>query len=151
MTGRFERLRDEDGSAALEFVSVGLLMLLPLVYLILTLSQLQSAALATEGTARQAARTFVQAADLADGEQRIDRAVQFGLADFGIDVDHADVVMTCTPDPSDCLARSTTVTVTVRVSVPMGVAPGVLDLSLPISLPVEATAVQRVSVFRADR
>ncbi|MCA1943576.1 MAG: pilus assembly protein, partial [Yonghaparkia sp.] len=55
------------GSASLEFLVAGLLMLVPLVYLILTLGTIQSAALATEGAARQAARVFVQAPSTAVG------------------------------------------------------------------------------------
>ena len=53
------RLSD-DGSASLEFITVGLLLLVPLVYLVLTIAAVQGAALGVEGAARQASRVFVQ-------------------------------------------------------------------------------------------
>ena len=50
-----------DGSAALEFITAGFLLLIPLVYLILAMAALQGGALSVEGASRQAARVFVQA------------------------------------------------------------------------------------------
>ena len=49
-------LRDETGTAALEFITVGLILLVPLVYLVLALASLQAGTFAVEGAARQAAR-----------------------------------------------------------------------------------------------
>src|SRR5687767_273255 len=73
------RLTDDSGSASLEFVTAGLILLLPLVYLILTVATVQAAAFATEGTARQAARVFVRADSEAAGRAAVDRAVRIGL------------------------------------------------------------------------
>ena len=50
----------EDGSASLEFITAGMLLLLPLVYLVLTMAAIQAGAFAVEGAARQAARVYVQ-------------------------------------------------------------------------------------------
>ena len=46
----------DDGSASLEFITVGVLLLVPLVYLVLVVSSLQAASLAVEGAAQQASR-----------------------------------------------------------------------------------------------
>ena len=48
------RWSSDDGSASLEFITVGMILLVPLVYLVLALSAVQSGALAAEG-ARYAA------------------------------------------------------------------------------------------------
>jgi hypothetical protein len=43
-----DRVVADDGSASLEFITAGLLLLVPLVYLVLTLSALQTAALGVD-------------------------------------------------------------------------------------------------------
>ena len=50
------RLRDETGSAAIEFVTAGLILLVPIVYLVVALAAIQAGAFAAEAAARQAAR-----------------------------------------------------------------------------------------------
>ena len=62
LLNRWTALSD-DGSASLEFLTAGFILLLPIVYLILTVSSIQAGSLAVEGAARQAARVFVQADD----------------------------------------------------------------------------------------
>ena len=49
---------NEDGSAAVEFVFLGVLLLIPLVYLILTAGQVQGAAYAMVGAAEHAAKVY---------------------------------------------------------------------------------------------
>jgi hypothetical protein len=142
-----ERATDEGGSASVEFVVAGLLMLVPLVYLVLSLSALQAAAFATEGSARQAARAYVRSASTADAAAAVDRAVRIGLADYGIDPRAADVSVACAPEPGRCLTRRGTVAVTVRVSVPLPLLPAAVQASTPLAVPVEGRAVQAVSRF----
>lgn len=138
----------EEGSAALEFVTAGLLLLVPLVYLILTLSAVQAGALAVEGAARQAARVFVQASGPEEAADRAARAIDFGLADYGIAPDAASVTVTCSGShAASCPFRNAVVTVTVRVDVALPLVPDVLNLSQAVSVPVQATARQQVSRF----
>ena len=59
---------DDGGSASLEFVTAGMILLLPLVYLVLTMASIQAGALAVEGAARQAVRVFVQAGSTRQAE-----------------------------------------------------------------------------------
>ncbi|WP_354498301.1 hypothetical protein [Mycetocola sp. 2940] len=149
--GRIRRLlTKEDGSAALEFVTNGLLLLVPLVYLVLALAAVQAGALAAEGAARQAARVFVQASNAEEAAARATRAIDFGLADYGIAPEAASVEVTCTATPS-CPSRNAVVTVTVRVDVALPLVPDVLDLSQAASVPVQASARQQVSRFWAEK
>jgi hypothetical protein len=141
----------ESGSASLEFIAVGLLLLVPLIYLVIALSSVQAAALAVDGAARQATRTFVQGESLADSRSAASRAIEVTLADFGVDADDASVVISCRPRPNACLTRRGFVTVTIRVVVPLPLAPPVLDLGLPAGLPVSATATEQVSRFWGSR
>src|SRR5690554_6128596 len=93
----------EDGSASLEFLTVGLLLLVPTVYLVLVLAALQSAAFGVEGAARQASRVFVQATSVAAAERAAAHAVAVTLADYGLDADAAQVRVRCAPNPGACL------------------------------------------------
>ncbi|MCU1576601.1 MAG: hypothetical protein JWP70_1305 [Leifsonia sp.] len=138
---------EERGSASLEFITIGLVMLVPLVYLVLAVASIQAAALATEGAARQAARVYVQAASEAEATARAGRAIEFALADYGLAVSDAEVRVSCTPNPSACLTRRGAVTVTILVRAALPLVPNVLDLSAAASVPIEATATQRVSRF----
>ena len=57
---RSRRWTDDGGSASLEFITAGLVLLVPIVYLVLALSAVQAATLAVDGAARQATRVYVQ-------------------------------------------------------------------------------------------
>lgn len=149
--GTRSRFDDDDaGSASLEFMAVGVLLLVPLVYLVLTLSTVQAASLAVEGAARHATRVFVQAPDRAAADAALTRAVQLTLADYGMDASDATVHITCTPNPADCLARRGFVTVDIQTRVPLPLAPPFLDLDVPVGVTVAATATEQVSRFRSD-
>ena len=141
-------LDDESGSAALEFVTAGLILLLPMVYLVLVMAALQAGALAVEGAARQAAPVFVQAETGVDAEAAAERAIEFALADYGLESSAATVAISCRPEPSDCLARQGFVTVEVEVSVALPLTPPALSVDAPLAIPLSATATQQVSRFR---
>lgn len=146
-----DRFDDDSGSASLEFVTTGLILLVPLVYLVLVMSALQSGSFAAEGAARQAARVYVQSSDRAEATAAAQRAVEFAFDDYGIDPAASEIRLTCAPDPAECLTREGSVTVTVAVSVALPLVPTALDLDVPLSIPLEASATQQVSRFwRAD-
>ncbi|PRY69499.1 hypothetical protein B0I08_102174 [Glaciihabitans tibetensis] len=146
------RLRsDERGSASLEFITAGLILLLPLVYLILSVSAMQAGAFAAEGAARQAARVYVRAESEAEAERLAERAVDFALADFGVDRATATVSVSCAPTPSACLTRRGFVTVVVDVAVPLPLAPAGFGGAAPPSVSLQAGATQQVSRFWVER
>jgi Flp pilus assembly protein TadG len=136
----------EKGSASLEFLTGGLILLIPLVYLVVALSTIQGGALAVEGAARQAARVYVQSPDAEEAGARAARAVEVGLADYGIDAVDASVRIDC-ETPSGCLTRQRRITVTVGVRVALPLVPDVLSLQDVASVPVRASATQTVSRF----
>lgn len=138
---------DDDGSASLEFVSLGVLLLVPLVYLVVALAGIQSAALAAEGAVRQATRMFTDAPVLATAQDRADRAIALALDDHGVAAETATVTVTCAPDPADCLAIRGFVTISIEVLVPLPLLPAVLPGNIPLAVPVQAAATQQVSRF----
>ncbi|MFT4284542.1 MAG: hypothetical protein QM598_06885 [Protaetiibacter sp.] len=146
---RLVRTGGDDGSASLEFITVGVLLLVPLVYLVLVVSSLQAGSLGVEGAARQASRVFVQAETEAEARAAAERAIRVTLADYGVDASEAEVAISCRPDPGDCLARRGFVTVELMTVVPLPFAPPALGLDVALAVPVRATATEQVSRFRA--
>lgn len=141
------RVGGDEGSASIEFITVGILLLAPTVYLVLALSSIQSASFAVEGAARHASRVFVQSATVAHGEAAASRAVAVTLADYGIDAADAEVVITCRPNPADCLARRGFVTVTITTIAPLPFFPAVLEADIPPGVPIDSVATEQVSRF----
>lgn len=141
------RIRDERGSASLEFLTVGVLLLVPLVYLVLTLGQIQHAVLGVEGGARHAARVLAQADSHDAGMAAADHAIRVAMADAGVASDAVSVDISCAPEASDCTTRQGSVTVRIATTVPLPLAPAVLDLGVGLGVPVTARAMQPVSAF----
>lgn len=152
LTELVRALRDEQsGSASIEFITVGILLLVPTVYLVLALSSIQSASFAVEGAARQASRVFVQAETLGEAQAAASRAVAVTLADYGLDAADARVVITCHPDPADCLARRGFVTVTISTVAPLPLFPAVLEADIPPGVPIDSVSTEQVSRFAGQR
>jgi hypothetical protein len=149
--GTLQRARSaiaaDRGSASIEFVAAGLILLLPTVYLVLALAAIQAGAFAAEAAARQAARLFVQAQSVEAAQAVADRAIQFALTDYGVERGDASVRIDCVP--AACLEPGAIVTVSVTVSVPLPLVPPVLQGDFPLAVSLEGVAAQRVSRFGA--
>jgi len=143
--GRSARLSSERGSASLEFLTIGMLLLVPLVYLVLAVAAIQAGALGVEGAARQAARIAVTTVGRDATDAAVDRAVRITLADYGIDADAASVTLAC--DRADCSEPGARVRVSVAARVVLPLVPDVLSLTAIGSVPIEASATQTVSRF----
>jgi hypothetical protein len=139
----------DDGSASLEFITAGILLLVPLVYLVSALSVLQGAAFAAEGAARQAARVFVRSDSIEQGAAAAQQAATIAFSDFGIVDGVGSVEYSCEPVPDACLTRGGHVTVTVRASVALPLLPPFLRDENSGSIPFVATATQTVSRFHS--
>ncbi len=153
---RLRRVRaaaaDDTGSALVEFVGAAVLLLIPLVYLVITVGRVQAGAFAVEGAARDAARAVVTAESSAEGVARARAAVELALADQGFDgVDAAGDVLSveCSHDP--CLSPDATVGVRVRLDVPLPFVPSALRGWLPLAVPVEASHVTDVDRYAEVR
>ncbi|WP_326960195.1 MULTISPECIES: hypothetical protein [unclassified Arthrobacter] len=135
----------ERGSAVVEFTFLSLLLMVPLVYFIITMAQLQGGSFAVVGAADQAAKVFVAQPDAAAGQAAAEQAVLLALADHGLTATDAEVETSCAP--ADCMAAGSAVTVTVHLTVPLPFLPfsGVLDLNAGR---LSASATQLVGRFR---
>ncbi|WP_250443929.1 pilus assembly protein [Actinotalea sp. C106] len=136
----------ESGSAVVEFLGVSLLLLVPVVYLVIVLAQLQAASFAVDGAAREAARAYTTAQDADGAHDRAVSAVALALGDQGLDPAAAAgaVGVVCS---ATCLAPGSDVTVTVEVEVPLPGVPGFVRAVVPLAVPVSAVATGHVDTF----
>ncbi|GAB3602212.1 TadE family protein [Microbacterium aureliae] len=138
---------DDRGSAALEFILVGLILLVPLVYLVTVLGIVQGQALGAEAGARHLARTIATSSGASDARERSNRVVDSVVAQYGLDPAAVGVQLECRPAGTPCPAAGATLTVTVSSRVRLPLVPEVLGWERAVAVPIEATAVQRVSRF----
>lgn len=73
--------RSEDGAAMLEFVTVAVVLFVPLVYVLLTVFAVQRAAFAVSAAAREAGRAYATAPGLDAAGERAQAAADLALAD----------------------------------------------------------------------
>lgn len=133
----------EEGSAVVEFVFLGVLLLVPVVYLVLTVGQLQGGSFAVVGAADQAAKVFAAAPTSEDAHARARAAALLTLADFGFTEEQASIDISC---DTECLAPGSSVQVVVRLDVPLPLLPDIAGSS-PSAATVDAVAVQIVERF----
>lgn len=127
----YRRWRRSDGNALVEFVVLSVVLLLPSLYLVLTLASVQSAVFAADIIARDTARIHATVQDPELAQQRSAEHTRLVLEDFGLQ--GSDVVeIACSDDP--CASSGGTVAATVRIPVPVpGLGP-VLGQDGPIAV-----------------
>lgn len=145
---RGDRPADE-GAAIIEFIALSLLLLVPLTYLVVTLSRIQAGAFAAEGAAHEAARTAVvtgvasrehgssRDAAMAAGTGRAEAAVALAADDFGFDSDDASLVLSC---EGPCLEPGGNVDAEVTVAVALPGIPAFMSGAFPLSVDVVGSA-----------
>jgi len=138
-------LLHERGSAALEFITAGILMLVPLVYLVLTLAQLEAATFAAEGAVRQATRVFVTASTESRGREQAALAIEDALVDAHLSPNQSRIEVTCSPTPTRCLMPQSWITTRATISVPLPFVPSLFNLEKYARVSVVAEATERVA------
>lgn len=135
----------QQGSAVVEFTFLALLLMVPVVYFVITLGQLQGGSFAVAGAADQAAKVFVAQTDAGAGRAAAEQAVQLALADYGHPSGNATLETVCSSP--DCTAAGSAVTVTVRLTVSLPFVPFGEALRLDAGH-LSATSTQIVGRFR---
>ncbi len=137
----------EQGSAVVEFVFLAVLMMIPLIYLVMTLGRLQAGAYAASTAAREAARAYVTAEAQAGAERRAEAAASIAFEDQGFG-DTGRVSLTC--DGTPCLRPEGRVEVSTVVTVPLPFVPSFARSVMPLEVPLTASHVAVVDRFRGQ-
>lgn len=136
----------DHGSAVIEFILIGVAVMVPMVYVIHCALVLQSAVHASTQATREAARAFSTASTVSQARQRATVAARVAFADQGFDLPAAAMRIACVD--GDCLAPGSAVVVDIHWRVPLPWMPDGLtdDATIPVS------SRQRVPIddFRGD-
>jgi len=138
-------VKNERGSAALEFITVGVILLVPLVYLVIALGVIQEHLLGVEAAARHTARVIGTADGPDDAAVRGDAVLASVIREYGMDANDVDVRVTCAHSRGECPALGETVVVVVSTRVALPFVPPVFGLDALATIPLEAEIAQRVS------
>lgn len=141
--------RDDCGNAIVEFVYLAILLMVPLVYMLLTVFQVQRAAFAASSAAREAGRVFVTSTDEALAEDRAKTSAGIVLRDSGLTLAPGDLRITCSSSP--CLEPGSRVEVVVRHRVTLPLLPDVFGDGGPASVTVSSEHLEVVDRYRAVR
>ena len=115
--------RGERGSAVVEFSWLALLLMVPLVYVMLGVFDVQRASYGATAATRAAGRAFVIVpAGLSEDEARARafEAARLAMKDQGMELNSDQLTISC--DPA-CLVPDSTVTVTLVTQVPLPLVP----------------------------
>ncbi len=137
---------------------MSVLLLVPLVYLVVTLARIQAGAFGAEFAAREAARGAVvagvaaleggatQGQALAAAEQRGDEVAALAAQDFGF-TDRRSTTVAFGCEPAACLAPGTDVVATVTIEVALPGVPGFVNSWMPLHVTVESSSASAVDGF----
>lgn len=134
----------DEGRAIIEFVFLGILLLLPLTYLVLTAARIQAAAFSAALAAREAGRAYVTGVDDHAGARRADAAARLAFEDFAF-TDGTELGVAC--DGSPCLRPGGYVTTTARIEVELPLIPDFVASRLPSSVSITSTHVATVDTY----
>lgn len=124
------RRRDERGSGMVELIWLGLILLLPIVYVVLSAAAVQRGAFATTAAARAAARAYALADTDARGRVEALAAARAAYADQGLPGQSIDVRIDCPPYPL-CHRGGAVIDVVVATRVPLPLLPAFLGTHAP--------------------
>lgn len=153
-------VRDDSGGAIVEFVALTLLLLIPVVYLVVTMSRIQAGILAAEAAAHDAARAVVvegvrsleqgksHATALEAGTARSRVLVDVAAGNFGFSAEDVHVAFGCSANP--CLSLGSNVTADVEIEVALPGIPGFVGRYVPLAVTVSGTATAPVDGLAAE-
>lgn len=150
------RLRDErgvgeDGAAIVEFCFLGILFLVPIVYIMITVFDVQRAAYGTTAAAREASRAYTLGDNLGEASARANEAAASALTDQGIQVGGAGgaaIQVTCEPTPESCLTPGSSAVATVSYNVRIPGAPAALGGGDAFTIPITSTHTTPYGQYR---
>lgn len=128
----------DEGSAVVEFVALGTLLLVPVVYFVLAVAQVQAGAFGVVAAAQQASQVLARAEPGALSDSGLTAAAQLAAADQGFAPDRLALRVECSDGA--CAAPGAVATVHATLEVPLPLVPGFTDLDVAV-LTSSATVV----------
>jgi len=139
----------ERGSASLEFIIASIALLVPLVALTVTTSQIASATFAATTAARHGVRVFTRAESTTVGLQQVRAITSLIIDDHGLTDTTPQWELDCSR--TNCLQRGSLVTLTVDLEVPLLFIPTLPGIDIESRVTVSRSATARVSLTSVNR
>ena len=144
------RGRNERGTALIELTWLSILLLVPLLYLLLAVFEVQRAAYGVSAATRAAARAYSLAPSQAVAGARAREAAAVALADQGLGLSEGSLQVRCVPTPHDCLAPGSVIDARMVVPVRLPLVPDALGANTP-SIRVDAEHEVPYGPYREER
>jgi len=144
------RVRTERGTALVEVTWLSLLLLVPLLYVVVAVFEVQRAAYAVDAATRAAGRAYSLAPTQAAGAVRARTAAEVALLDQGLPLSRAQVAIRCAPAPGSCLSPGSVIHVRISCPVALPLMPDALGGNTP-SIRVESEHAVPYGSFRESR
>lgn len=139
------RARGDEGSALVEFTFLGVLLLVPLAYVVVAALTVQKAAFAVTAATREAGRAFVTTS-AGDPFDRAEAAAELAMRDQGLGLPAGALRMSC---EGPCLAPGTRVRVVLDYRVVLPLLPSALAGQQIGGIVVRGRHLEVVDEFRA--
>lgn len=136
--------RNDNGSATVEFIALSIILLIPAIYLLVTISQLQAAGYAAVAASDQAAKTIAYTTSDTQAEPRAIDTVHLTAKNYQLDPSTTDTTIYCSNTP--CSTPGTQITVHVSIDVPLPLIPTFLGNQTRIAT-MDATGYHVIGEF----
>lgn len=136
--------RKDNGSATVEFIGLSIILLIPAIYLLVTISQLQAAGYAAVAASDQAAKTIAYTPEESQAERNALKTVQLTAENYQLDPATMQTDIHCSNTP--CTTPGTQIRVNVAVEVPLPLIPTFLGNQTRIAT-MDATGYHVIGEF----
>lgn len=138
----------DGGSAVIEFIVIGVLVLIPLSYIAMCVMRVQAASVASSLAVREAGRAFVSADTVTDAQARSVAAASLALSDQGFTLPVRSLRVNCST--GQCLDPESTVHVELDWAVDLPWIPDFLGKERT-SIPITARRTMPVDTYRGEQ
>ncbi|MBU6246047.1 MAG: hypothetical protein KGP12_12605 [Actinomycetales bacterium] len=142
------RVVAERGSAVLEFIVIGVLVIVPMAYVVTSVMRVQAATMASTQAVREAARAFATADSVAQGRAAAVTAAQVAFEDQGFVLPESAMRIQCL---RACLEPGSSITVDLDWQVGLPWMPSSLAQGRSMSVPIDVVHVVPVDTYRLTR
>jgi hypothetical protein len=140
---------DDRGNASIEFLVAAIGLLVPVVALTVTTSEIASATFAATASARQGVRAFTLADSVESGHTAIAQITDLAVTDHGLSDTDWRIEMDCSA--RSCHRRGSLVRLTVYIDVPLRFLPVLPGIDIAPRVTVSRSATARVSTTSVNR
>ena len=136
----------DEGNAVIEFIIIGVLVLIPMAYLVLCVMRVQAATFASTQAVREAGRAFNSADSVRQGHVSARTAARLAFSDQGFEFPEAALRISCPASP--CLAAGSVAEISLNWQVLLPWIPA--GLSSEVSVPIEVNHLAPVDDYRVN-